>query len=54
MNGTSLRSPSGGTQSDAQRRIVTPARRDEDASLDSALRPQTLDEFVGQKRVVSS
>lgn len=54
MNGTSLRSPSDGARSAAEKRIVAPAAREEDASFDSALRPQTLDEFVGQKRVVSN
>ncbi|MBD3241216.1 MAG: Holliday junction branch migration DNA helicase RuvB [Chitinivibrionales bacterium] len=31
-------------------RIVTGGARDEDKDLDSALRPQTLDDFVGQER----
>jgi holliday junction DNA helicase RuvB len=32
-------------------RIITPARVDEDAQYEAGLRPRTLDDYIGQKRV---
>ena len=36
---------------DAETRIVGTVLREDDHELDAALRPRTLDEFVGQERI---
>jgi len=38
----------------AERRLVSPARRDEDVELDRTLRPRTLAEYIGQSKVKES
>jgi len=43
--------PTGGGPSDEDRPIEAAARSPEDREFDVALRPRTLDEFVGQRRV---
>ncbi|HEY8498647.1 MAG TPA: Holliday junction branch migration DNA helicase RuvB, partial [Limnochordales bacterium] len=38
----------------AEKRLVSPARHDEDAELDRTLRPRTLAEYIGQSQVKES
>jgi len=48
---STYRDKDGHAASDRPERIVSGAAYDEDARLDASVRPKTLDEYIGQKRV---
>src|SRR6476659_3805821 len=48
---STYRDKDGYAASDRPERIVSGAAYDEDARLDASVRPKTLDEYIGQKRV---
>jgi Holliday junction DNA helicase RuvB len=48
---TSYKGSSEFARADRPERIVSPAAYDEDARLDASVRPKTLNEYIGQKRV---
>ena len=48
---SAYRDKDGHAAADRPERIVSGAAYDEDARLDASVRPKTLDEYIGQKRV---
>src|SRR5260370_41870319 len=48
---TSYKDRYGPDQADGQERVVSAAAHDEDLRLDASVRPKTLKEYIGQKRV---